>query len=423
MQYYELSATYSKGGKMLSVEVMNKFFESIAEEVKKRTNDNSKRLIIDGNMFKSLTGVASGLVVRPLVVVSDKLKYMEQSKFKQVIEMDLKIFTAFYIQVFRLLAAVHGLQPTETIRIMNKGRVDLNDIDSFTGVRRYAKTILANESMTFTYDILSDNDNVEIPLVPGFEAKKDGDKNNKKEELVKHFKMSEINDTPVNRLEQMFVNSYDITIEFRYTGDSNGSDTEEKKGAVTIPVIVYPVIVFVEPESFIRSIIDEGLDDSLKSRWEQYKAGAITLADLIFAIDLIKKYKEKKIKNQNDIARMIKGVNKSTFVSKILTGEARFADKYNIYIFDRSDLRYMEEELRGKIIDGRRYNEKNKEILLSKMSAFSLTLVDNEQELVIVFIKDIPGMNVLPFDLLKKSGKNDDIADIFKNLLMNKSPF
>jgi len=398
---------------MLGVEIANKFFEAVANDIRDNSKNNARKLILDGNMFKSLTGTARGLMVRPLIVVSDKLKYMEQSKFRQVVDMNLKVFTAFYVQVFRMLAAVHGLEPTSALRIMNKGRADLTDIDLLTGVRRHAKDVIANESATFTYDILTGED-IDIPLVPGFEA------NGKKEVLNRHYSKSDVDDIPNNKLEQLFVNSYDITIEFRYKDDK---DSEEKKGIVTIPIIIYPVIVFVEAESFIKSIIDEGLDDSFKSRWEQYKAGAINLADLVFAMDLIKKYKEKKIKNQNDIAKMIKGVNKSTLMSKLLTGEARFADKYNIYIFDRSDLAYMEEELKGKIIDGRRYNEKNKEALLSKMSAFSLTLVDNEQELVIEFIKDIPGMNVLPFDLLKKSGKNDDISDMFKNLLMNKSPF
>jgi len=330
-------------------------------------------------------------MVRPRLIISDKLKYMDQSTLKSVIDANLKIFISNYIQAFKVLTGMYGLNSNEVLHKLNN-----QSLGGVIGGTISNLIRAGNESEVDMYRELFDN--TDKPFVTsGYEANNISFKNT--DDNIK--------------LNQMFITNYDLEMSV-----SNGTDSEgkDKKTVVKMPITVYPDIRFTDSNTLLNGLI-EGNEDSFFSRLDDYRSGAITLSDLIFASDLVEKYKKKQLKNENDIVKYLRGINKINTVNSAITGNKNYSVNYNMYILDNSDKVVIEELVQGKVI-----SEKYKNKMLNQMLAFSISFVDIDKEVVIININGIPSFSVLNFKMLKKD-KDMDVNDIFKKLLTNKSPF
>jgi len=360
-----------------------------------RTVTNIFKSIKDGEQIKltpdmsfsnNIVSINKMFMVRPRFIISNKLKYMDQSTLKAIIDTNLKIFISNYIQAFKILTNIYKLDSTEVLHKLN------NQSFGGTAGNLISKVITAgNESEIDYYRELKEN--VDKPFITaGFEAKNVSFKNT--DDNIK--------------INQMFIVNYDLEMTV-----SNGTD---KPTVVKMPITVYPDIRFTDSVTLIESLVDDN-SDSFFNRLDDYKSGAISLTDLIFASDLVAKYKKKQLKNENDIVKYLRGINRISTVDSALTGRNNYSVNYNIYILDITDKVLIEEQVQGKIV-----SEKYKNKMLSQMMAFSISFVDVDKENVTISISDIPSFSVLNFKMLKKD-KDVDVNEIFKKLLTNKSPF
>lgn len=355
------------------------------------------RDIKDGKEVKLTPGMVSTnniitlnkiFMVRPRLIISDKFKYMDQSTLKSIVDTQLKIFTSNYLQAFSVLTNVYGLDTRTSLHMLNNTNA--------LGGGSY--TISGNESDDDYYRELYENNNKPF-ILAGYEST--SVKNN--DDLIK--------------FNQLFITTYELETSVMVPGttDKNGESKDINK-VIKIPLTIYPDIRFTNSDSLIDGLID-GEDKSFFARLDEFRSGAISLTDLVFATDLVKKYKNKQIKNNNDIVKYLRGINTTATINTLITSKNNYAVNYNMYILDVSDKLKIEEYIKGKFT-----NEKYKNKMLDEMLAFSTTIIDVDKELVSIFLSGIPSFTVLNFKMLKKD-KDMDINEIFQKLLTNKSPF
>lgn len=360
-----------------------------------------------GNDIKesgSLVKVNSLFLVRPLLIISKKLEYMDPKIMKGIIDAELKIFAANYIQAFKVLLDVYGEDNIDVLNVLNNHNPNVREMVRAT----LDKVSNAFEEIDYIHELFNDK-NTALPLTVAQEASN-----------------SSIVPNNMTKFEQSFIQTYDIEITVnaksmsKATMNSDGSMSKEfknNKRMLSMPLTIFPNIVFTDSNTLIDNLLSEEEDASFFNRFEAYRAGAINLSDLIFATDLVKKAKEKKIKNRNDVAKMLKGIQLYSGIDDIMNNKRSFSKNYNIYILDIDDKRKIDSILKSNVFGAA------KQKALSAMFAFSIGFVDTSKERLINIIDSIDGFSSIPFRMLKRDKESDDISEIFKNLLVGKQPF
>lgn len=196
-------------------------------------------------------------------------------------------------------------------------------------------------------------------------------------------------------------------------------DVHTKSGSYTVevPLVIKANIIYTSFNSILNVLDNDSDRVSFFSRLDEYRSGGITLSELIFAHDLIKEYKEHKLKDKNDILTDIE--NRATSANlKLFSKQAIGLDKfYGIVILARYEQDQIELMLRGKI-EKAKYRDK----FLTAMKSMILTSVDLDYEMLSIYVKDIRGSSTVPIKSLKKDKGNTDMTEMFKLLTMNRSP-
>jgi len=371
----------------------------------------SKGLLLIGNVIKNvaegkddflkvnpdiessgkITKLMSSFTYTPNIVIDNNLKYMDEGHLRDLVKTELLAFSGILLQAFRVLSEVYSDKPSVIVNKMaNHGKVQYADLVHGQGL------LGASEGFDYTHDLL--NGDGPLPM-PGNEANYGG-----------HDKAATItNNTSISKDVSIFITTYEVQISV----ETENGDTR----LIVLPVIIYPNIIYTDVNSFLNNMIESNNGKGLFERIDDYKAGMISLGDLVFATDLVKKYKEKKIKNTNDFANYLNKIDKVSSMKDLFYGHNSFHKNFNIYILDVANKTLIEKELKGSV-----YVERYKNKLTDTLAAFSVTLVDSEAEEVVIFMDSIPGFTTLNFNMLKKE-KETKIEDVMKELVKNKQPF
>ena len=338
-----------------------------------------------------ITKLMSSFTYTPNIVVDNNLKYMDEGHLRDLIKTELLAFSGILLQAFRVLSEVYSDRPSVIVNKMaNHGKVQYGDL--VQGQNLYN----AVESFDYTKDLF---DGTGALPIAGNEANWGGsDKANKIE-----------NNIAASKDANIFVTTYEVQI----TVETENGDSR----IIVLPVVIYPNIIYTDANSFLNNMVESNNGKHLFERIDDYRAGVISLSDLVFATDLVKKYKEKKIKNDNDFSKYLNKVDKVSTFKDLFYGHNSFHKNFNIYILDMSNKSLIEKELRGSI-----YVDRYKNKLTDTLAAFSVTLVDTEDEEVVILLDSIPGFTTLNFNMLKKE-KETKIEDVMKELVKNKQPF
>jgi len=365
----------------------------IGNVIKNVANGDDDFLKVNPDIESSgkITKLMSSFTYTPNIVVDNNLKYMDEGHLRDLIKTELLAFSGILLQAFRVLSEVYSDKPSVIVNKMaNHGKVQYGDLVHGQGL------LNASESFDYTNDLL----NGDGPLpIPGNEANYAG-----------HDKAATItNNTSISKDVNIFVTTYEVQISV----ETENGDTR----LIVLPVIIYPNIIYTDANSFLNNMVEGNNGKNLFERVDDYKAGMISLGDLVFATDLVKKYKDKKIKNENDFAKYLNKVDKVSSIKDLFYGHNSFHKNFNIYILDVANKAIIEKELRGSV-----YVERYKNKLTDTLAAFSVTLVDTEAEEIVIFMDSIPGFSTLNFNMLKKD-KETKIEDVMKELVKNKNPF
>jgi len=361
-----------------------------------RKMKNLKLLTANGSMMK----VISNTIIEPLVIVSSDLKYVDITE--KVLETNIDIFTGFYMQTFNLLTNVYKVDSSDAIRLLAT-----NDSGFTSTAIKEVGDYLTTESADkhdYVKELIDGN------ITIGIEAVNTTKKNSKEitSKLTNDIKLS-----------SMLTKNIELTIDINnvetFTDNTNNlSGNENKNIKIIIPITIKAKIVYIDTDSIINLMAPNSDDKKLWARLDEYRSGAITLTDLIFAGDLIRKYKKNKLKDTEDL---MKYINNRTFSanSKALRAGVGFEKYYTILVASSDATRKIEKHLRGSV-NKERYKNK----LMEQTHSMMFSKVDTDYERVVIYTKDISGYSDTSFKALKKSGDKEDLSEIIKAMVSNR---
>jgi len=360
-----------------------------------------------------LTKVVADRIISPLVIISDKLEYMDKKQLTNIVKFNVNLFTAYLLQSLKILANIYGVDMSMLAR-------QVTDKKLYKAAAKAVKTVankMATEATKVVEEGLESAEEGYIntlikkhvedkfkPLAAGIEA-------NKSSNEVKF----ETADQSHLGISESVIKIVDVTLK---VSKQIGDETVETK--VTLPFIIAPVILFTNADTFLRAVLGNNEAESLQQRWLELRSGAISFWDFITGSDLIKQYKRNRIQNENDVVKLIQKRLRTNALSSLVSGEGGFTAFNNIYIFAKEDEATIEDIIKDDLLDPEVWQQ-----LALDLFAFDINIVDTEKELVINFITDMPTYSVLTFkQLLKESNKSDDeLLELVKTMLLNKPPF
>ena len=370
------------------------------------------RLDPDIQFNGNITKVASQFLITPQIFVDEQLKFMDKKHFKNLLKTETKLFAAFLINAYKILVSIHGYE-VETVAALTRRPPNLLNGETFNRI----SDIVQEDSLD---EIFSTDKELNLDFVPSMEARH----KEKYRPSLRDLRNMDSEDEPIpgnirniknmrdDLKTDLDIMSFDLQIE--YLVNAGGKVINR---TISIPLMIMPNIRYVNGETLVNNMVDSKFGKTFLERWWSLRSGGISALDFAFAGDLVKKYKEKKISNENQIANELNKLDKTTMVNDILHRRNYFSRNFNIFVFEESLRPVIENELRGSL-----FKEKYKQKMLDDLMAFSVTFVDNEKEQVTLFIDSIPSFSVLNFNMLT-SDKKSDVSEIAELFLKNQQPF
>lgn len=189
-----------------------------------------------------------------------------------------------------------------------------------------------------------------------------------------------------------------------------------EKFAIRITIMVKANVIFTNLENIKNMIAPNSKKNSFFYRLDEYKAGAIKFRDLVLGTDLIKAYKQNKLKDRDDLIGLLRRRESSANSKAISAGMIGFEKYYNMLVLSVAD-----KEILDKVIGGDIYKKNYKERFLTEARALSFTVLDEDYERVMVEFKDLNGRSDINYKSLKKQ-KESNIEDFLKVMMNNNSP-
>ena len=331
----------------------------------------------------SITKLLSKFVIEPTLICS---KGVRQSKvFDKLLQVNLDIFSAFYMQAFQILKDVYGLDSRLTFDVLSTDTgVDL------TNVLKGGLLTLSRNS----YDeVFSNNKFLTFSM-----EKDDGEKDLTKE-------LDKINDNLYGTLQKQ------LNVNVSYGDKGN-------KQVIQIPITVKAFVIVTDTENIVNFLRPNATDKTFWARLDEYRAGAISLKELLFCGDIIAEYKKNRLRDKDSLSAILTSRQMSSQLKRIATkGMAGYEASYNMLIVTSDDKVRLDRHINGDIS-----KEANKQKILEEASAMTISIADDDYERVNIYTRDIRGSSDVGYKALSKRKDKDgeNLGEILKSLLMSK---
>ena len=361
----------------------------------------------------SITKFLSKFIVEPVVIISKDAKNTEYAD--KLITLNTDMFASFYLQAFHALNNLYGFEAHMAIHLLSTdsdtaiGKAV--DLGMKTGLQWYADhqshtdyftDLLNNKYLSLSHEAKYHNDQRVDVKDTGFK--------NKTRDLIDE------NLYYVNHREL----SINMTLNNVHEKEENGKqEAPTVLRTVIIPITIKTHVIVAPFDNIINMLKPNDRTKSFGYRLDEWKSGAISLADLIFCGDLIKSYKKNKLKDKEGLISIIKQREESANAKFVDTkGIVGFEKFYNMLIVTAD-----EKILLNKHVGGNIDNEKYKQELLTQAHALTISILDDDYERVYIMTKDIRGRSDISYKTLsKKNNKSTDTEDILKALMANRAP-
>lgn len=356
----------------------------------------------------SITKLLSSYIVEPVIIATHGTR--ETKVIDKILETNVDIFASFYLQAFEILRNIHGIKDGIIIDVLgtDKGAFNL-DMARIAHGAMVSKEDLGVGQL----ELLLSNENLCLSI----ENDKPKDDNAQKEPQIfdqtskrPGFSKSgkEAQDHPLSTLLQRNI---EVTIS-TFRGEN------KDKHIVVIPITIKAHVLFVSTDNLLTMLKPNSTDKTFSYRLDEYRAGVISLADLLFCGDLIKKYKDNKL---DDKAKLLELLNDRTLSAnaKLSTSSMVGYEKYyNMLVITDDDKVRLDKHLNGNLTD-----EKYKERLLEQAKAMTCTVIDLAYERLYILTKDIRGKTDISFNAIsKRKDNNADLSEVVRSLLSNRPP-
>ena len=366
------------------------------------SDGNRGVLYSNGSMIKLL----NKFIIEPKIVVSSSLK--SEKEIENAISLNLDLFTSLYSQVFNVLVNIHGLDHNTAFELLSS---------SSTGSYGMGRAL---ESM----DTLISMEDMDIPTLPisdnaviSLEAKGNKRKTHSKDNSEVGGSKREIKSTVKegkSAISKLITREIEISIDVKGKGRETGKKVEYK---VVIPVLVKASIIYSDFSNIERMMSVSSKDKQFLNRVDEYRAGAIGLNDLIFASDLVREYKSKRIKDVDDLIKDMESRSRTSKL-KVVSGGAVGYNKYYQMLFITAGEKARVERL----IAGKLSKDRFKNAFLEQTNSLALTVMDSDWERASIYIMDLKGYSDISYKSLSKSSKSEDrMEDMLKLMMAGKT--
>jgi len=327
----------------------------------------------------------SDFMVEPVIIITEDLKSATRKDLDKVIKYNVNLFTAYYLQILHITMSVHGLDPRISFKLAGSGGATAGGVyDLVTKAGGDSELLCSDEYLNKLASEMTD-DMLDGVMKLGVESVGS---------TVRQVSREPDWDRGYNQ-------NLTVTIYI-----------DEKD--VEVPVFINPKIMFVNTDD-IMNMADED-DASFREVMLDWSAGLKSTVDVMIGSSLIEAYKEKKLRNPNDLTAMLKDRKQKAY-SKITDGTVGFNLYYSMLIMNQDKQSLIESKFHGKLSKNR-----VKDAFLEYTASILLTLVDFDYEEIEVFMKDVDGSDNVSFKALSKEKKNDT-DELIKLLVANKAIF
>ena len=175
-------------------------------------------------------------------------------------------------------------------------------------------------------------------------------------------------------------------------------------------------VEFITIKELTDALVDRSYDKSFIERLWDVKAGLISAKNLFIPTDLWEEYKKQLIKDDKDFLKRAEQKD-NTSVSKLVTSGVQ---GFNTYLGSLIVTADELEDIEVKVLRGKVNNEAKKDKLLTDTRSSLLNVVDTSYNKLRILTKDNDGDTILGLNSIKKKSDGNDIAELFKMLMISK---
>ena len=421
------------------IDIIKNSKEGNLAQAVKDIRDTTTKLNYDG----SITKLLSKFIVEPVVIISKDAKRSDIAD--KMITLNTDMFCSFYLQAFNVLMNMHHMESNMAVDVLSTDGPGVFGTAANYGIDKGIEWLEANESFKDYFGDLIENKYLTVST----EKKKDKEPANYHRESTEYrdkmndakfdYKSNKVADLAGENLYYVHTRELNITLKGQISELSVREDKEtahyenECEPEVTknkyentrikdytfiIPIVVKTHIIETSIDSILNMLKPNDRTKKFGYRFDEWRSGAISLRELIFCGDLINSYKKNKLKDKDGLLNIIKQREESANAKVVNTKMIGFEKFYNMLVVTADEKIILNKHVAGNID-----NEKYKQDLLTQAHALFISILDEDYERAYILTKDIRGRTDVSYKALsRKNDKNNDIADMVKQFMANKSP-
>lgn len=345
--------------------------------------DSTQELIKKGKLNLetrgSITSLLSETIIVPTIYVSRELEM--HPDIDKIINLNVDILATMVSRAFVLLTQLKGLKATTAFDVLNQKNVmaglqsDLKKEDEVYD--NFTKTKGFTFGKQVSAGLLNDNSNKATIKDQG----------------------------PNFSIPSIYSKDIDFVI-----------NVDGKDKSVKIAMSIKARVEFISVKELTDALVDRSYDKSFMERLLDVKAGLISAKNLFIPTDLWEEYKKQLIKDDKDLLKRAEQKDNIS-VSKLVTTGVQGLNTYlGSLIITADDL----EDIEVKVLRGKVNNEAKKDKLLTDTRSSLLNVVDTSYNKLRILTKDNDGDTILGLSSIKKKSDGNDIAELFKMLMISK---
>jgi len=351
----------------------------------------------------SMLELIADTIVEPTIIVSKDLR--ESESIDDVINVNVNMFSSFYMQAFNFAVGLGNQDPMVTLSLLSSGRLKYSTED---------------DVLSLDGEVVKLNSDVSFLPIKKETISLEADEKGWSTKTTKNEKKTSAKFSKDDVLPLTLTKTIELTIDTTNTVDTSHASNKVKtsEGKITrivIPITIRANIIYTDFDNILNMVAPNGSGTSFYERFLEWRSGGIEFwRDLVFAQDLIEKYQDNKIKDHDDLIKLMNDRKYDSNAKLMKEGTKGKGAYHATIIINKDQLDRLNQSLGAKV-------SKDPEKLFNATSTIIFTTIDEDYDRANFFVKDIGSRSDVKLKTLKKNkGGDDDLNGIFKSLLSNK---
>lgn len=358
-----------------------------------------------GNMVNFL----KPFIVEPTIFITKNAN--NRADGNTILEHTVDVYASFYLQAFKALNNVYNVGNKEALRVLANRGFDHESMQD-----DYIVGLSDLESMSFLPGIVSKGNDFEDLKVT-------------REKSIGLIKDDGVSGTKtIIRYLDIVIKS-DLSTERDSILNKKNDKGELEGGTIktsdsltaSIPIIIKANVIVVDLDTISNSVEHRASNAGFFKRILQWKVGIISTSDFLLAGDLVEAYKKGSLTKENFGKALDGAASNNINIQAVLDKKPGLNKIVFSYIMTDDEL-----ELLGKRMGYNINKGSDKTDMMNALLALNITSINEDREMISVYINGISGVTPSPIKKLSKGGGKDggDAIEMLASALMsNKSVF